>query len=608
MPTAGPPLALVNVCTMSRQRWWSERPTSYPARSGPVDRRLLEVVPVSGPYLAAATLCGLGATALVVVQAVALATVISRALLDAGTVGGLEPELAGLAAAFAGRAVLVWAGDVAAQHASAAVVGGLRRRLVDRALELGPHWLAGQRAGELSAVATRGIAALETYFGRYLPQVVLAALAPIGILAWVASTDWISALILCALLALVPASMVFFGRRAEQESTRQWRRLASLSARFLELIQGLPTLRAFGRAANGRREVVEATESLRLATMRTLRVAFLSSLALELIAGLGTGLVAMVLGLRLLDGSVTLPVALAVLLVSPEVFLPLRRAGTEFHASAEGKAAAERILEVLSEPSPSLPPRSVLASAAVPDPARAVLQMSGVSVWFPGRPVPALSDFELSVEPGEHVALVGPSGAGKSTVLGVLLGFVRPGSGTVSIGGILQGDVDPARWRTRIGWVPQRPYLFSATLGDNVRLGDPAASPEAVLGALELAGLSDLLGRLPDGPHTPVGDGGLALSAGERQRVGLARVLLRAPGLVLMDEPAAHLDPVAEAGLGRALAPWLAGRSVIVAAHRPELLTCFDRTIWLEPARLEGTDTGASPAGAARVATGGGPE
>lgn len=578
---------------------------------GLIDRRLAARVAVTRRYLVVAVVVGLLSTACVVAQAVLLATVIERVLLHDASLGAVTPQLAGLAAAFVARAIFAWVSEAAAQRTSATVTSVLRRQLLRHALDLGPVWLAGERAGELSLTATRGTAALDTYFGRYLPQAVLAGLAPIGILAWVAWADWISALVLLGLVALVPVAMILFGREASKQTRRQWRRLSSLSARFLELVQGLPTLRAFGRVAQGRREVTEATEGLRQTTMGTLRVAFLSALAMEFLAGIGTGLVAMVLGLRLLGGSVSLYTALAVLLVSPEVFLPLRRAGAEFHASTEGQAAAERILDVLDLPlaggaggpagetgaggaATGTGEATASAASAVaggppagehvqvgPDPAAAPIRLSGVRVTFPGRTAPALDQLELVLQPGEHVALVGPSGAGKSTVLSLLLGFLRPDEGTVRVGDVDLSTVSTASWRRSVTWVPQRPHLFAGTLADNLRMGNPDATPAQVRWAVSAAGLAEMVAELPGGLETRVGDGGLTLSAGERQRLAIARAVLRDAPVVLLDEPVAHLDTTTESRLREALGPWFDGRTVLVAAHRPELVGRIDRVVTL---------------------------
>ncbi|MGH8980964.1 MAG: ABC transporter ATP-binding protein/permease, partial [Acidimicrobiales bacterium] len=370
---------------------------------------------------------------------------------------------------------------------------------------------------------------------------------------------------------------------------------------FLELLGGLPTLRAFGREDHGRREVAEATEGLRQTTMGTLRVAFLSALALEFLAGIGTGLVAMVLGLRLLDGGVTLYTALAVLLVSPEVFLPLRRAGAEFHASAEGQAAAERILSVLdvapagtgtagaeTADESTVPTMGV----AAPPAARATgpvgstpgsLRLDHVSVNFPGRSTPALEDLDVAVGAGEHVALVGPSGAGKSTVLACFLGFVTPDTGRVLVEGTAFSSIDPRTWRRRVAWVPQRPHLVHGSIADNLRLGDPHASVARLEEVTALVGLDTMVDGLPHRLDTPLGEGGLTVSAGERQRLALARAVLRDAPVVLLDEPVAHLDVDTEASLRDALGPWLDGRTVLVAAHRPELVGRIDRVVTLGP-------------------------
>jgi thiol reductant ABC exporter CydD subunit len=576
---------------------------SATTRGSLIDRRLAQRVSVTRRYLVAAVVVGVLATVLVIVQAVLLATVVARVMLHHGDLASVTPRLVALGLCFVVRAGLVWGGEAAAERTSATVTSELRRSLLRQALDLGPGWLAGERAGELSVTATRGISALDVYFGRYLPQAVLAALAPVVILIWVAATDWVSALILVALLAVVPVAMVYFGRRAGAETQRQWRRLSSLSARFFELIQGLPTLRALNRADLGRREVREATEGLRRTTMTTLRVAFLSALALELIAGLGVGLVAMVLGLRLLDGSVSLATALAVLLVSPEVFLPLRRAGQEFHASAEGQAAAQRVLDILDIPAPVTDgPADGAAPVADPDPRHHDLVFSGVRIAYPGRSAPAVADLDLAVAPGEHVALVGPSGAGKSSVLALVLGFVRPEAGSLRVGPVDLATVDPGRWRRSVTWVPQDPRLFRGSLADNLRLGRPDASPDDLRRVLEMTGLADLVAQLPAGLGTPVGEGGLALSAGQRSRLALARAVLRDAPVVLLDEPAAHLDRTTEAELQRALDPWLEGRTVLVAAHRTELVGRIDRVVALpgpeEPGSGAAVDgPGPSPVG-----------
>jgi ABC-type transport system involved in cytochrome bd biosynthesis fused ATPase/permease subunit len=423
------------------------------------------------------------------------------------------------------------------------------------------------------------------------------------LLAWVATQDWLSLVVIVGLVLAVPVTMIYFGREATLRSQRQWRRLSSLAARFLQLVEGLPTLRAFGREAHGRREVVEANEGVRAATMRTLRVAFLSALAMDLIAGFGVGLVAMVLGLRLLWGQLGLQTAMAVLLVAPEIFVPLRRAGAEFHASTEGQAAAARVLEVLRTPLPqsaapatSAAPAAPAAAAvsglppASPSPTPAAagpLVVSGLRVEYEHRGHPALASLSLEVAPGSRLALTGPSAVGKSTLFAALLRFVDPSAGGMSLGGLPSSEVTPAEWRAYFSWLPQRPHLFNASLAENLRLGAPDASDGSLRRVLDAVGLTELLANLPGGLTTVLGHDGLTLSAGERQRVALARALLCPAPVLLLDEPTASLDPPTAARLAPAIEPWLADRSVVVAAHEPVLLPRFDAVVALDaPAPL----------------------
>jgi thiol reductant ABC exporter CydD subunit len=549
-----------------------------------VDPRLVEQVPITRRYLSVAVALGLGVTVSVVAQAVLLATVIDRAMLHGATLGSVTPLLVGLAAAFVARAVLSWMSEVVAQRCGVTVTLALRRKVLRHTLDLGPVWLAGERTGELSLAATRGITALNVYFGRYVPQAVLAAVAPLLIVVWVAIRDWPSALLLLALMALVPVTMILFGREATKRTQRQWRRLSSLSAHLLELIQGLDTLRAFGRQSQGRKEVAEATEGLRRTTMGTLRVAFLSAFAMELLSGLGVGLVAMLLGLRLLGGHVAFSTALAVLLVAPEVFLALRRAGAEFHASTEGQAAADRILTVLAQPVPADTPTD--AAVPAPDPGRDALVVRGLTVRYAGRPQPAVAALDLRLEPRDHVALTGPSGAGKSTVLAALLRFTPVDAEELSCGGTDVRAVDAAAWRAQMAWVPQHPHLFRGTLGDNLRLGSAESSDEDLLRAIEMVGLDRWFEQLPEGLDTPVGENGLTLSAGERQRVALGRAVLRDAPLVLLDEPVAHLNREAEERLRHTLGPWLDERTVVIASHRAPALCHVDASIALPGADM----------------------
>jgi thiol reductant ABC exporter CydD subunit len=560
-------------------------------------------------YLAAAVAVGVASTLCLVVQAVLIGLVVQRAFLEHRPVGHLVPLLAGLAGAFATRAALAWLGELAAHRTSASVTSTLRRQLLSRAVALGPSWLSGERTGELVSVATQGVEALEVYFARYLPTAVVAAIAPPILLAWVLWSDWLSFLILAVTVSVIPLFMVLLGMEAKRHAQRQWNRLSGLAAAFYDLLQGLPTLRAFNRARDGRRTLEKAAEDFRVTTMSTLRFAFLSSLALEVLAAVGTALVALFLGLRLLDGSLHLAVGLAVLVLAPEVYLPLRRAASEFHASTAGQAAADRILDILDEPVPAAPVRAQAGTltgrqaagfGAAVEPyltalARSTLRLSDLRVSYAARVAPVLDGLDLEVAFGEHVAVTGESGAGKSTLLAVLLGFVAPVAGKLTVGGVELGDLPLREWRQQIAWVPQRPYLIRGTIADNLRLADTRAGDRDLARSIEQSGLSGVLERLPRGLGTLVGEGGLTLSAGERQRIAIARAILRDAPLVLLDEPTAHLDAGRELSLAETLGPWLENRTVIVAAHRLGLVGRVDRTLALVGGRLLRVDKADMP-------------
>ncbi len=559
-------------------------PTPRPDRPRLVDPALAARVPGLRSAAALALAVGALSAALVVVQAVAIASAVDRSLLHHVPLSSVTPAIVLVVAAIVARAVLHGAGDLAAQGTADRVVATLRRELLRHALGRGPAWLGTQRPGELAVTATRGLRSLHTYYARYLPQAAAAAVVPLILLAWVALEDWLSFLVALALVVAVPVTMVFFGRESAARSARQWRRLSSLAGRFLMLLDGLPTLRAFGREQQGRREVAAATEGVRVATMRTLRVAFASSLSMDMIAGLGVGLVAMVLGLRLLWGELSLQTAMAVLLVAPEIFIPLRRAGAEFHASTEGQAAANRVLDVLAAPANMGTPRpapsvATTAPAPVPTSEPGTLRVHGVRVDYPHRDGSALAGFSLVAPPGTRIALVGPSGSGKSTVLASLLRFVEPNEGTMEFGGVAASTECVRDWRHHFSWLPQRPHLFNATLDQNLRLGAPDVSDDEILRVIAAVGLSELTAQLPSGLETVLGHDGLTLSWGERQRVALARALLRPAPVLLLDEPTASLDRPTVARLAPAIEPWLAKRIVVVAAHEPALLDSFDSTV-----------------------------
>ncbi|MEU0369627.1 thiol reductant ABC exporter subunit CydD [Streptomyces sp. NPDC006283] len=539
----------------------------------PIDPRLLRYARATRIFLAAVVVLGLAGAALVIAQAMLIAEVVVGAFQRGLSASDLSTPLALLAAVAVGRAAVSWLTELAAHRASAAVKSELRRRLLERAAELGPGRLSGQRTGTLVALATWGVDALDDYFARYLPQLGLAVVVPVAVLARIVTEDWISAAVIVLTLPLIPVFMVLIGWATQSRMDRQWRLLSRLSGHFLDVVAGLPTLKVFGRAKAQADSIRAITSQYRQATLRTLRIAFLSSFALELLSTLSVALVAVGIGMRLVHGDLDLYTGLVILILAPEAYLPLRQVGAQFHAAAEGLSAAQEIFEVLE----TAPRKS--GERPVPETLR--LELDAVTVRHKGRDEASLDSVSLVVEPGETVALVGESGVGKSTLLDVLLGFVEPAEGHVRVGGTDLAELDVHRWRDRIAWVPQTPYLFAGTIAENVRLARPDADDAAVREALRAAGAYDFVAALRRGMDTPIGEDGSGLSAGQRQRLALARAFLADRPLLLLDEPTAALDGATEADIVEAVGRLARGRTVLLVVHRPALLAVADRVVTL---------------------------
>ncbi|MFI8995650.1 thiol reductant ABC exporter subunit CydD [Streptomyces sp. NPDC053542] len=539
----------------------------------PIDPRLLRYARATRFFLVAVVMLGLAGAGLVIGQAMLIAEVVVGAFQRDLGLGGLSTPLLLLALVSVGRGLVSWLTELAAHRASAAVKSELRTRLLEKATGLGPSWLGTQRTGELTNLATRGIDALDDYFARYLPQLGLAVVVPVAVLVRIVTGDWISAATIVVTLPLIPLFMILIGWATQARMDRQWKLLSRLSGHFLDVVAGLPTLKVFGRAKAQADAIRTITGEYRRATLRTLRIAFLSSFALELLSTISVALVAVGVGMRLVKGDLDLSTGLMVLILAPEAYLPLRQVGAQYHAAAEGLAAAEEIFAVLET-------EAGAGHGGTHDaPAGTGIVVDGLVVRHPGRPEPSLAQTSFEVAAGETVALTGPSGAGKTTLLNVLLGFAKPAAGRVLIDGVDLATLSPDSWRSRIAWVPQHPYLFAGTVAENVRLARPDADDAAVRAALRDAGALDFVDALPDGPGTRLGESGAGLSAGQRQRLALARAFLADRPVLLLDEPTANLDGATEESVVDAVRRLSEGRTVLLVAHRPALLQAADRVI-----------------------------
>ena len=541
-----------------------------------LDRRLARHGRVSVRYLVLAVVVEVARVGLLIVQALLLARVIAAVFLRQSGIDALEVEIAALVVVFAARALLGWLSQLIAHRVSATVRSSLRMLMLRQAGRLGSSWLTGVRSGELATLVLRGIDALDGYFARYLPQLVLAALLPFTVVLCLLGTDWPSALLVTLTVPLIPVFMVLVGSSTRSRVGAQWAALQRSAHHFMDVVAGLGTLVIFGRSRAQLDTIHRLSEQQRRTGKAALRIAFLSALVLELLATLSVAIVAVVVSLRVLYGTLDFETALFVLVLVPEAYHPMRQLASHYHASAEGLAAADTVFEMVESAEQAPEPGTIPA----PDPRTEPITLEAVTVHRPGRADPVIHELSLRIEPGRFTAVVAPTGTGKSTLLGLLTRAVRPDGGTVRIGetDLRRIQLDgPSGWRSRFGWLPQSPELFAGTVAENIALAEPNAGSAAIEQAARTAAVDLPL-------STQVGERGRELSSGQRRRVALARALLPEPGLVLLDEPTESVDPETEAVVFEALRHGLVGRTVVVVTHRPALLQLCHHVVQLDRA------------------------
>ncbi len=533
----------------------------------------------AGAKLGHAVILGSVGGFLVIAQAWLLAQVVNAVIFQDAQLAQVIPWLWAMLGIIVLRALVVYASEQVAFNATTRIKHNLRQQLYHKIQRLGPLYLSDERSGEIATTLTDGVEALENYYARYLPAMSLAAWIPLSILAFVLPIDWKSALVFVVTAPLIPLFMVFIGRGAEKLNQQQWRKLTRLGGHFLDVIQGLSTLRLFNASRREAKVIERVSEDYRQSTMKVLRLAFLSSLALEFLATVSIALVAVTVGFRLLYGEMDFLYGFFVLLLAPEFYLPLRSLGTHYHARMEAIGASEKIVQILNQPNPIWKQ----GQRQLEDELFSI-ELKGVHVDYASRK--ALQGLDLIIQPGERLALVGPSGAGKTTLVNLLLGFVQPSTGQLLINGMDLSQYDVESWRRQIAWVPQKPRLFHGSVAHNLMLGLDDVETTQIWQALEMAQADQFVLQLPQGLDTLVGEGGQGISGGQLQRLALARALLRNAKILILDEPTAHLDQDNEKLIRQAMQSLPRDMTVISIAHRLNTIQDSDRIAVLNEGKV----------------------
>jgi ATP-binding cassette, subfamily C, bacterial CydD len=545
------------------------------------EKRLLRFNRSARVFLYLTVAAGFGAALCVVAQAWLLSVIVNRVFILRQTLTDvLSLLLIMLLLAFL-RALIVWSGDVLAQRSASRLKSSLRESLTQQLFNLGPAYTRGERSGELVNAVIGSVEILDDYMAVYQPTRLLAMLVPVLMLLAVLILDPLSTLVLLFTGPVLVLLLALIGSSVKDITQRRFRELSWMSAYFLDILQGLATLKLFGRSREKIETIRQISARYGSTTLEVLRTAFQTALVLEWGSTIATALVAVEIGLRLMSGNITFERALAVLVITPEFFLPLRQLAIRYHAGTAGKAAADRIFAILDQPVTDRRPTTTRSVV----PARSDIRFDRVSFAYDNGQRPALQDFSLHIPHGQTMALVGATGAGKTTVANLLLRFSEQDSGSIRVGGVPLSEIDPAAWRSQVAWVPQQPHLFYGTIAENIRLAKPNATHEEVVAAATAAHAHEFIAKLPQGYDTPIGEQGARLSGGQRQRLAIARVFLKDAPFLILDEATSHLDAESEALICDALDRLRRGRTVLIIAHRLTLAYTADQVVVMQQGR-----------------------
>lgn len=556
-----------------------------------IERRLFRELKVAPKMLAITLASGLAGGVAALAQAFLISRVLSRVYLSGFTLEQVRPDMVLLLAVIIAKALFILAGDASAAKLAIRVKSDLRRRLAGKLLSVNAAGLADRQAGELSALMVDGVEAIDAYFRLFIPQLALAALLPVLTLAVVFPLDLLTGLVLLVTAPLIPLFMALIGSTADRMTRKRWTALSRMSVQFLDTLQGLITLKSFNQSKSQRDRIRQAGENYREGTMAVMRLTFLSALVLELVGTISMAVIAVEIGLRLLYGKMLFEQAFFILLIAPDFYLPLRNLGLRFHAAMDGIATSQKIYRLLETPEETPIPDTRWVGYPASPTGPAEIRFDDVTYTYPGREKPAVENLSFTLAPRSLNALVGSSGSGKTTTARLLMRYIRPQQGSISVGNTHLDRFDLAEWHRRVSWVSQTPYLFHGTLRENLTLGCIGPCDQDLAAAMELTGMAGFVGRLPAGLETLIGEGGTNLSGGQAQRVALARAfLLRTPFLV-MDEPTSHLDPELEADLSHAVWELARERTVLMIAHRVETVRRADQVIVFNSGRITYTGT-----------------
>ncbi|MEI8186530.1 MAG: thiol reductant ABC exporter subunit CydD [Chlorobiaceae bacterium] len=549
-----------------------------------IDRRLFQLLKEERAPFILSVISGVIASVLLIAQAFYLSRVIDSAFMQKTGIEKLFPLLSFFALFSALRLVFNWASHSEANRGTLAIREKIFNRLIETVGSLGPIYSRSVQSGRLGTTLLKGVEALDAYYSQYIPQIFFALFTPILIVCAIFPSDPVSGGILLATAPLIPLFMIVIGKSASAMTEKQWKTMSRMSGYFLDVLQGLPTLKLFAQSRSQRESIEKTGETFRHTTMRVLKIAFLSSFTLELVGTLGTAVIAIGIGLRIMDGKLTFQQALFVLLLTPDFYLPLRQLGTKFHAGMEGVSASKEIFAILDH---AVPACEYKTQVIEPDAAGTYpILFSNLSYTYPGASRRALDCINITIPERKTTAIIGPSGAGKSTIINLLLRFQEPGEGSITINGHTIHRIPLEQWHRQISWVPQHPYLFNASLKENILLARPDASEKELQASLSKTGLSSFVSSLPKGLETIIGEQGSRLSGGEAQRVALARAFLKNAPLLILDEPTSHTDPELEAALRNSMEELMKGKTTVIIAHRLETIRSADQIVVISQGKI----------------------